>query len=343
MTQSQTSTPRASCDVNNLSQSTRKDSDRLIGYALATLAAVGWSTGGLVSKWLFTEPSAKTLGWPIPPLGIAIDPATLSGSRALAGVLILGCLLLVFGRKELVVPQPIKSLWFLVPFGAIALAGMHFTYFKTISLTNVATAILLEYLAPIFTLIVGVVWMKHKLTWQMPLGVLMSIGGCAVVVGAFSEGGLSITLLGLGWGVVSALFFALYSLMGSAGSLRFRPFTLLFYGLLFAALMWCVALGPVRVLSPFMQWQTAAAVVGIACISTIIPFGAYLIALRYISPTHATVTAMLEPVVAGFGAYVFFSEPITSSLIIGGTIVIVSIALIQLSDSAESHVFPVQD
>lgn len=318
-------------------------SNRLIGYALAVLAAAGWSTGGLISKWLFSSPSAATEGWPIQPLGIYIEPTVLSGARALSATIILGILLAIFDRKSLRLSSPIRSVAFLAPFGAIAMAGMHYTYFKTVSLTNVATAILLEYLAPIITLFVGVIWFKHPLKWQGPVGVVLSIIGCGIVVGAFSPGGLTISTTALIWGLVSAVFFALYTLMGSRGNQRFGPFTLLWYGLFFAACMWLIVLTPARVLAPFGQWQTASAILVIACISTIIPFGAYLVALRYISATNATVTAMLEPVLAGLGAWLLFSEPVTMSLIIGGLLVIFAISIIQISDNNEDHTFPPLD
>ena len=51
-----------------------------------------------------------------------------------------------------------RSLPFLALFGVAGLAMVHFTYFKTISLTDVATAILLEYLAPILVLTCARSW-----------------------------------------------------------------------------------------------------------------------------------------------------------------------------------------
>ena len=321
-----------------------KKSNKGLGYFLAVVAALGWSTGGLISHWLMTVPDATTKHWAIPPLGCAITPTVLSGSRALSATLILGLVLIIGARKKLRLPQGVRSLVFLVPFGALALAGMHFTYFKAISLSNVTTAILLEYLAPIFTLAFGVTVYKHKPTWQMLLGVCLAILGCAVVVGAFNEGGLLITPKALIWGLAAAVFFAFYSIMGGAGSKRFSSFTLLFYGLLFAALMWLVVLGPKAVVAPFKNPAEAMAIIIMACVSTILPFGAYLIALKYISPTHASITAMLEPVTAAILSWALFGDKPTWSLAVGGAVVVFAIVLIQLSDAnGEPNEFPLQD
>ncbi len=139
-----------------------------------------------------------------------------------------------------------RDIPFLAVFGVFGLAMVHYTYFKTISLTNVATAILLEYLAPVLVLIVGVAFMKHKFTWSLPVGVALSIGGSALVVGAIGGEGLVVSPAGILWGLLSAAFFAAYSLMGTVLMTRLSPYTALVWGLGFASLFWLVLLSPER-------------------------------------------------------------------------------------------------
>lgn len=307
-----------------------------VGYILAIGAAILWSTGGLISNILMTKPSAQTADWVIQPFGETIAPTVLSGARAFSATIILALFLAVAKPSAFRLEKPRRDLLFLVPFGALALAGMHFTYFKAIETSNVTTAILLEYLAPVFTLFYGVFVLRHKASWHMPVGVILSILGCAIVVGAFNPGGLYISRSGLIWGLIAAFFFALYSTMGGRGSLRFSPFTMLFYGLLFAAVMWLIVLGPITIFQAFTHLKMALAIVVIACISTIIPFGAYLHALKYIFPTHATIAAMVEPVAAAICSWFLFKDPLTWSLALGGVIILGAIALIQLSEAKSS-------
>lgn len=307
----------------------------IVGYALAVLAALGWATGGILSKWLMTspDPTGVTANWIAQPLGFPLEPSVLAGARAFSAALILGAVLAVTRRRDFTLRSPARDLLFLVPFGAISLAGVHFTYFTAIQHTSVATAILLQYLAPIFTLGYAIIILKDRVRWQMPLGVALALTGAAVVVGAFSPGGLTISAVGLTWGLVAAVWFAGYTMLGEVGGRRFHPYTTLFYSLLFAAIMWLVVLGSPNVTEPFREPSVAIAIACMAVFSTIVPFGAYLLALRHISPTHAAVTAMLEPVAAGFGALVVLGEPMTPSLIVGGLLVIGAIALIQLSEN----------
>jgi drug/metabolite transporter (DMT)-like permease len=315
--------------------------NRLRGYLLALLAAACWATGGLTAKWLFTSPSAATAAWPLVPLGITIEPTTLSGARALSAFVLLAVVLAVSRPKDLRVSP--RDVPFLAVFGVFGLAMVHFTYFKTISMTNVATAILLEYLAPVIVLLVGVAFMKHKFTWWLPLGVALSIGGCALVVGAIGGSGLVVSPAGIGWGLLSAVFFAAYSLMGTVVVSRFSPYTALVWGLGFASLFWLVVLTPRVVLGAFADPKTAAAILFIAVVSTIVPFAAFLIALHYIAPTNATVTSTVEPVIAGIGAYLLFGESVSTIQVLGGMMVVAAIAVVQLPERAPVVTLPPQD
>lgn len=313
----------------------------LRGYLLALLAASCWATGGLTAKWLFSVPSAATASWPLPPLGIVIEPTVLSGGRALSAFLLL-VVYLAFRRRDALRVRP-RDLPFLAAFGVIGLAGVHFTYFKTISLTNVATAILLEYLAPVLVLAVSVAFLGHRFTWALPVGVALSVTGCAFVVGAIGGEGFAVSPAGIAWGLASAVFFAFYSLQGSIAADRFSPFTTLVYGLGFAALFWLLFLGPRAVLSIFADPRSAAAVLFMAIFSTVIPFGAFLTALRHIPPTNATITSTVEPVLAGIGAFLLFGESLSALQLFGGLLVVAAIVVVQLPERGVEISFPPQD
>jgi len=321
--------------------SARRQPNPLRGYLLTVLAAACWASGGLTAKWLFTSPSSATASWPFPPLGIPVEPTVLSGARALSAFVLLVVYLVFTRRDALKVAR--RDVPFFAIFGIAGLAMVHFTYFKTISLTNVATAILLEYLAPVLVLTVSVLFLGHRLTWSLPAGVALSITGCALVVGAVGGDGLVVSPAGVAWGLASAVFFAFYSLLGSRAATRFSPYTTLVWGLGFAALFWLVVLGPTAVLSLFADPATAAAVLFVAIVSTVIPFGAFLTALQDIPPTNATVTSTIEPVIAGVGAYVLFGESLTVAQLLGGLLVLAAIAVVQLPERDPAPILPPQE
>jgi drug/metabolite transporter (DMT)-like permease len=257
---------------------------RLKGYALAALAAMCWATGGLTAKWLFTPLGPLTAAWPVPPLGLAVDPMDLAAARAVAATVLIIAYLAVFDRRAL---RARPSSWpFLAAFGVFGLAAVHFTYFKTLSLTGVATAILLEYLAVVLVMVFSVAFLRERLTWRLPTAVLASVAGCALIVGVVG-GSVRVSGAGLAWGLASAAFFALYTLLGKYAAGRHAPWTLLAYGLLAASVFWCAYIGPARIAAVYRDPRLAAAVVFVAVVSTIVPFGAYLHGLHLIQATEA--------------------------------------------------------
>jgi len=290
----------------------------LRGYLLAMLAAAGWAAGGLTAKWLFIT------------TGTEVDPATLSAARALLSTIILVVFLAFFRRRDLAVR--VRDLPFLAVFGVLCLAMVHFTYFATIQLTSVPTAILLEYLAPILVLGVSVLALGERMTWALPLGVALSVTGCALMVGAFGGSGLTVSPAGIAWGLASAVFFALYTVLGKYAARRFSPWTLLTYGLGAATVFWLVYLGGTGpIVGVLRDGRTFAAVTVMAVVSTIVPFGAFLMALHHIDATKASITATLEPVLAGIACYLIpvLYAPLTALQLLGGALVIAAVVVAQ--------------
>lgn len=291
-----------------------------------------------MAKWLFSPLDATTSMWILPPPGVEMDPAVLSALRALFAAVILMGWLAVTDRKSLSIKM--SNVPFLVVFGVVGLAMVHFAYFQAISHTNVATAILLEYLAPVIVLIISVLFLGERLTWTLPVGVTLSVTGCAMFVGAFGGDGLVVSPEGIAWGLAAAGFFSAYSLMGEWASTRFSPWTLLGYGLVFAALFWLIYLGPATVIEPLADRTVLISVVVMAVVSTVIPFGAFLVALRYLDPTRALVTSTLEPVIAGVAAFVLFGESFSASQLLGGALVLCAILVVQRPVASHEPVPP---
>ena len=298
------------------------------GYALAALAATAWATGGLTAKWLFVSLDVTTAAWPFPPPGLEVAPTVLAGARAWVSALLIIFYLALRRPGELKVHR--SDIPFLAVFGVVGLAGVHVAYFLAISYTNVATAILLEYLAPVLTLIFGVAFLGERPTWVLPTGVVLSITGCALVVGVASGEGITISSLGLAWGLAAAGFFAGYSLMGRYGATRYSPWTLLAYGLGFASLFWVLYLGGFGSMMSLLADPTGlAAVAYLAVVSTLIPFGAFLKALHYIDATKALITSTMEPVLAGVLAFPLLAEVFDGWQVFGGALVVSAIVLVQ--------------
>ena len=238
--------------------------------------------------------------------------------------------LLICNRSLLKIAR--KDILYFVVLGAICFASAQFTYLFTISKINVAAAILLQYLSPGLIALYSVVFSRDKLGLAFVLSLLGATAGCYLVVGAYNLNMLNLNIAGIVGGLLSAIFFAWYSIQGEYGMKRYNPWTVLFFSLFFAALSWNIFIPP---LSAFLQSYTPVEwgwILYIAVFGTAVPFGFYLKGISLIHATRASITATIEPITAGILSYMFLGEKMETLQIFGGLLVISSIILLQLKD-----------
>jgi drug/metabolite transporter (DMT)-like permease len=210
------------------------------------------------------------------------------------------------------------------------------TYFYTISKIQVAAAILIQYLAPIFVAVFSMLFWRERPTFFKVLALFLAFGGCYLVVGGYNLELLRMNRLGIMGGVASAVCFAGYSLLGERGMHRYKPWTVLFYGLVFSIPTWHILHPPfqyVRTAFDTSQWVW---IVYIAVVGTILPFGLFFVGVNYIRSTRASITATLEPISAGFFAFFALGETMEMLQIAGGGMVIAAIVLLQLRQEQDT-------
>jgi drug/metabolite transporter (DMT)-like permease len=111
---------------------------------------------------------------------------------------------------------------------------------------------------------------------------------------------------------------------------RYKPWTVLFYALAFSALTWHVVYPPFTYLRAGYSLAQWGWIFYISIVGTILPFGLFFAGINHIRSTRASITATLEPIFAGFLAFVLLGETLLLLQIIGGTMVILAIVLLQL-------------
>jgi drug/metabolite transporter (DMT)-like permease len=283
------------------------------GYLYVILAALMWGVSGSSAKFLFKS---------------GITPYQLVQLRLTISTVILFLWLLI--RKPFLLKIDRKDILYFMLFGTVGMAGVQFTYLFTISKIKVAAAILLQYLAPSFIVIHSVVFMREKLAPATVAALLGATFGCYLVVGAYNLDILTLNIVGIISGILSAITFAWYSIHGEYGMRRYNPWTVLFFALFFGALVWNVLHPPLEAFmhaySP-IQWSW---ILYIGVLGTLVPFGLYLEGINLIRSTRASITATLEPITAGIISYLFLNEIMETAQIVGGIIIIASIILLQL-------------
>lgn len=285
-----------------------------LGYLYVSLAAILFAISGTSAKYLFND-------------GItAFQLIQMRTTLAFAGLLIWLCL-----KDPVLLKISIKSLPYFIGLGVFGIGSAQFFYLLAISKINVAAAILLHYTGPVFVALYVVFVQRQKLRFNIALAILGTLIGCFLVVGAYNLQIFALNRVGIIAGILAAVSFAVYSILSEYGMRRYTPWTVLLYGMLFAALMWNSLHPPLEAFlhrySPF-QWGL---ILFIGICGTIFPFGLYFEGIKRIKPTHASITATLEPISAGVIAAVFLGEVMVTLQIIGGFIVILSIIILQLN------------
>jgi drug/metabolite transporter (DMT)-like permease len=286
----------------------------MLGYFYVTLAAVLFAISGTSSKFLFNG---------------GITPYQLIQLRT---TLAFACLLLwLCLRHSARLRISIKDLPYFLALGVLGIGAAQFLYLFAISKINVAAAILLHYTGPVFVALYVVLVQRQKIGQMSVLAILGTLAGCFLVVGGYNLRLVALNRIGIASGMLAAVAFAIYSVLSEHGMRKYTPWTVLLYGMLFAALMWNALHPPLEALLhrySAVQWGW---IFYIGICGTVLPFGLYFEGIKRIRPTHASITATLEPISAGVIASIFLGEVMLPLQILGGLIVIASIILLHFS------------
>lgn len=278
-------------------------------------AATLWGLNGTMTRFLFTSP-------------LRVPPLVLVQVRISLSFVLLGLALALFCPRLLRIK--LAQLPYLAVFGVLGLASVQFLYSYTISLTNVATAIFLQYLAPVLTALW--VWQvrRNRPTAALLLSLGLSMGGTSLLL--FGGGSaLRVAPLGLVTGLLSAVALAFYSLWGSRGMGKINVWTASLYGYGFGALATTVIGGPLTPFRADLSVEAWLFLAYVALLGTIVPFGLYFVGLSLLAPEQVTIVATLEPVVGAVSAYLFLGETLAPGQLAGAALVLAAALVVQRS------------
>ncbi len=114
-----------------------------------------------------------------------IDPLIIAQSRTTISLLLLAPILLLRNRSALRVRGTHLLQFFLL--GIAGVAASNYFYYLAIDRTIVATAIVLQYVAPVWVLLYMLARGLQRPTAQRVIGVLLAVVGCAFAVGEIAD------------------------------------------------------------------------------------------------------------------------------------------------------------
>jgi drug/metabolite transporter (DMT)-like permease len=271
-----------------------------------------------------------------------IDPLVLAQSRTTISLLVLVPILLFRRSSALHVRGSHLLQFFLL--GVAGLAASNYFYYLAIDRTSVATAIVLQYVAPVWVLFYMVARGLQRPTIQRILAVVLAVIGCGFAVGEIAAqssfpwlglSGVRFNTVGVVAAELAALSFAFYNVYAQHLLRTYERWTVLAYALVGAAVFWIVLNPPWKIAAHHYSAGQWAFMGVFSMTSMLIPFSFYFTGLQHLDPTRAIVTSCLEPVWAIVLTAILLGELVSPIQVLGMLIVLSATVLIQRPD--QSH------
>ena len=212
------------------------------GYFYIGAAALCWGIAATLGRAAFTG-KLLAAGALRP-----IDPLILSQARATFSLAVLFPILIVRRPwRTLLVPK--RDLIWLGLLGVFGVAASNYFYYVGIQRTNVATAIILQYTAPVWVLLYSILRGGQRPTLRRTTAVGFSVVGCALAVGFVGTGGLRLDVIGVIAATLAAFCFSFYNIGGHGVLARYDRWLVLLWVLVWASAFWLIVNPPWKVVS----------------------------------------------------------------------------------------------
>ena len=287
-----------------------------ISLLLAILSGVMWGSGGVFVRKLYA---------------FGMDDWTIISSRAVVAAAFLFGGMLIVDSKLLKIQW--KDLWVFIGAGVVGMMGLNLCYNKALSQVSMSLAAVLLSLSPIFVLLISRVLFKESLTKKKIICMILAFAGCVLTSGMLeSQSSMNWTYLGIFLGVLSAFFYACYSIFSKiATEKNYSVFTMTFYSLLSLS----IATAPISDWSVFADFMKAAPIENSifmflqSVVTTVLPYILFTFALKHIdSGIVSILSAGAEPSAATVFGLVFFKEMPTVISVTGLVVTIVALTFL---------------
>jgi drug/metabolite transporter (DMT)-like permease len=225
----------------------------------------------------------------------------------------------------------------------LTLACFNSIWTYSVQFNGAAVATVLAYISPAIIAILSRWLLNEKITLVKAISIILSLTGTVLVSGAYAASAWKINSGGIVFGLLTGLFFAIYSLLGKKASERsINSWTTLLYsfcGATFFLLLFNLMTSLFTEESPLssLLWL-GDSVRGwtilflLAIGPTIGGFGLYMMSLGYLPATVVNLIATLEPALTAVWAYLLFSEQLTGLQLFGGFLILTGVILLRIGE-----------
>ena len=288
---------------------------KLRGMTLASLASSLWAVSGISGEILFKKFNFSS-DWLV------------STRTLISGILLF--LIVIFIEKKSIL-RPLKNkidCAGIILFGTAGMYLVQYTYFKTIELSNVSFATILQFTAPFFIFIYESIKNKKVPAVSTVILLLMTILGVIFIATKGNFSNLSVSLEALLLGIISAIMIAFYSTYPKKLLKKYGSITVVGWGMIIGSIISNV-IHPIWKIEGDVNTQSIIQVMIVVILGTSIAYLIYIASLNYISSSLAGILTAFEPVLAAILSVAILGLKFSFIELIGFLLVFVSIFILE--------------
>jgi drug/metabolite transporter (DMT)-like permease len=221
----------------------------------------------------------------------------------------------------------------------------------SVQYNGAAVATVLAFSSPAMTAILSRLVFKEQFSRIRVVSILLILVGTILVSGAIDPAAWRLNPLGIIFGLLTGLFFAIYNLEGKqASDLKIDSWTALLYSFAIAGVFLFffnvgLDLATGKPLLGDMLWLgNSLAGWGILFFLGVAPtlggFGLYTLSMRYLSPTVTNLIATFEPVLTALWAFFLFGEVLGGIQLVGSLVLFAGIILLRVGEGRGDEMEP---
>ena len=270
----------------------------VLGCLYVALAAVIWGSNGVFVNL------------------VPLDALAIAFFRVLFASLVMLPLTLSTRRRETI--EALRSWRCLIILGAL-LAASWPLLFHSMKLIPIASAVFLNYMAPVFAVLLAPVFLKERVERRAVFALAVSVAGMAVMTFQHGFQVQDLNIAGIVSGLLAGLTYAGFIVASKKALAGIPSEVAALYSYLTATAILSPSLMGVNLPSDPVSWVLLTC---LGAFNTAFAFTLYLKGLSLIKVQRAVVLTYLEPVSATVFGAVFLAQRPTTQTIIGGLLIL---------------------
>jgi drug/metabolite transporter (DMT)-like permease len=291
--------------------------EKRLGTLITLIAGIAWGLSGVSGQYLMSR-------------GVSVDMIT-SLRLLVSGFFLVGLAYATAKEQLLAVLKDKNALLGIFIFAMLGLVLNQTAYLQAIYHTNAGTATVLQYLCPILVLAYTCLKDRQVPTGTEIISILLAIVGTFLIATHGQLNELSITPIGLFWGIFSAFTYALYIILPGKLIRLYGSMVVIGLGMLMGGIVVTLGVQTWKQSLP-LDTGTAFGLLGIVGVGTIFAYTAFLKGVSLVGPVNGSLLASIEPIASVFFAVWLVNEQFYTIDFVGMLLILLAVLLISLKD-----------